>query len=392
MPSLRGRAPDLVLSLGVIDGRNIWKADLNAILDRIEPVVASGDAVILAPSCSLLHMPIDLARESDLDPEVKGWLAFAVQKVAELAVLAKALNEGRASVRAPLDAASASVGSRRTSGKINDPAVKARTEAVDPSLARRPSAFEIRRQIQREKLHLPRYPTTTIGSFPQTAEIRKARAEHGKGAIDEAAYECSCARKPRVRCAGRKRLASTCWSMASSSATTWCSISASNCPASPSPSMRWVQSYGSRCVQPPIIYGDVSRPKPMTVDWWRYAQSLTEQADEGHADRAGHDPAMVFRARRPAAQRDLPPDRLRHPRRGRGSGKGRRADHPDRRGRAARGPAAAAMANGRLISTGRSSASASLAPACGTRRRSNPYVLFGVQRHHRRRSARWMPM
>jgi hypothetical protein len=136
--------------------------------------------VIVAPSCSLLHTPIDLARENALDPEVKDWLAFAVQKVAELAVLARALNDGRASVRQALDAASASVGSRRTSGKINDPAVKARTEAADPSLTRRSSAFEIRRKIQRDKLNLPPYPTTTIGSFPQTPEIRKARADHGK--------------------------------------------------------------------------------------------------------------------------------------------------------------------------------------------------------------------
>ncbi|RZA10281.1 MAG: 5-methyltetrahydropteroyltriglutamate--homocysteine S-methyltransferase, partial [Lysobacteraceae bacterium] len=121
-----GARRDMVLSLGVIDGRNVWKADLNAVLDRIEPVVAAGRQVVVAPSCSLLHTPIDLDRETALEPEVRDWLAFAVQKVAELATLAKALNDGRDSVRAVLDASTASVASRRTSARINDTAVQAR--------------------------------------------------------------------------------------------------------------------------------------------------------------------------------------------------------------------------------------------------------------------------
>jgi 5-methyltetrahydropteroyltriglutamate--homocysteine methyltransferase len=131
---LAGARPNLVLSLGVIDGRNVWAADLNTILDRIEPVVASGREVVVAPSCSLLHTPIDLDRETDLDPEVRSWLSFAVQKVAELVVLARALNEGRDGVRAALDAASTVIASRRTSPKINNPAVKARIAAADGSV------------------------------------------------------------------------------------------------------------------------------------------------------------------------------------------------------------------------------------------------------------------
>ena len=155
--------------------------------------------MIVAPSCSLLHTPIDLDRETALDPEIKNWLAFAVQKVAELAVLAKALNQGRDSVRTTLDAAAAAVGARRTSRRINDPAVQARLRAADATLARRASAFPIRRRLQQEKLGLPAYPTTTIGSFPQTPEVRKARADHDKGAIGDAALTSnSCARKPRA--------------------------------------------------------------------------------------------------------------------------------------------------------------------------------------------------
>ena len=278
---LAGARPDLVLSLGVIDGRNIWKADLNTILDRIEPVVASGRSVIVAPSCSLLHTPIDLARENTLDVEVKDWLAFAVQKVAELAVLAKALNDGRASVRHVLDAASASVGSRRTSDKINDPAVKARTEAADPSLSRRPSAFEIRRTIQRDKLNLPSYPTTTIGSFPQTSEIRKARADHGKGVIDDGAYDVFLRKETARAVRWQEQVGLDVLVHGEFERNDMVQYFGEQLSGFAFTNYAWVQSYGSRCVRPPIIYGDISRPKAMTVDWWRYAQSLTGRPMKG---------------------------------------------------------------------------------------------------------------
>ena len=142
MPCSPGRATDLVLSLGVIDGRNVWKADLNAILDRVEPVVAAGRTVILAPSCSLLHTPIDLERETDLDPEVKNWLAFAVQKVAELAMLAKALNEGRDSVRVALDAASQGCRVAPHLGRRSTiPRSRLASPPTDPSLAQQDIRF-----------------------------------------------------------------------------------------------------------------------------------------------------------------------------------------------------------------------------------------------------------
>jgi 5-methyltetrahydropteroyltriglutamate--homocysteine methyltransferase len=278
---LSGAHSDLVLSLGVIDGRNIWAADLNAILDRVEPVAKSGRQVVLAPSCSLLHTPIDLERETDLDPDVRGWLAFAVQKVAELAVLAKALNEGRSSVKTALDAAAAITASRRTSPKINDPAVKALITANDASLSRRRSPFEARRSVQRAKLKLPPYPTTTIGSFPQTPEVRKARADYGKQVIDDAAYESFLREETARAVQWQEEVGLDVLVHGEFERNDMVQYFGEQLSGFAFTKHAWVQSYGSRCVRPPIIYGDVSRPKPMTVEWWKYAQSLTKRPMKG---------------------------------------------------------------------------------------------------------------
>jgi 5-methyltetrahydropteroyltriglutamate--homocysteine methyltransferase len=278
---LAGARPDLVLSLGVIDGRNIWAADLNAILDRIQPAVAAGRTVVLAPSCSLLHTPIDLERETDLDPEVRRWLSFAVQKVAELAVLARALNEGRDAVRAELDVAAAAAASRRISPKIHNPAVQARITADDPSLSRRTSPFEVRRSIQRAKLKLPPYPTTTIGSFPQTAEIRKARADYGKHAIDLATYEGFLRDETARAVRWQEEAGLDVLVHGEFERNDMVQYFGEQLSGFAFTSHAWVQSYGSRCVRPPIIYGDVARPRPMTVEWWRYAQSLTKRPMKG---------------------------------------------------------------------------------------------------------------
>jgi 5-methyltetrahydropteroyltriglutamate--homocysteine methyltransferase len=273
--------PDLVLSLGVLDGRNIWKADLNAILDRVEPVVASGRSVIVAPSCSLLHTPIDLDRETALDAEIRDWLAFAVQKVSELATLARALNEGRDSVKAVLDASTASVASRRTSPAINDPAVKARAADHDSDLARRSSSFEVRRPLQRARLGLPAYPTTTIGSFPQTPEVRKARADHGKGVIDDAAYERFLREETARTVKWQEDIGLDVLVHGEFERNDMVQYFGEQLAGFAFTRAAWVQSYGSRCVRPPIIFGDVSRPKTMTVEWWRYAQSLTDKPMKG---------------------------------------------------------------------------------------------------------------
>jgi 5-methyltetrahydropteroyltriglutamate--homocysteine methyltransferase len=272
---------DLVLSLGVIDGRNIWAADLNAILDRIEPVVASGREVVLAPSCSLLHTPLDLDRETDLDPDVRSWLSFAVQKVAELVVLARALNEGRDSVSTSLTAASGVIASRRMSPRINNPAVKERIAASDPSLSRRISGFETRRQIQRGKLKLPPYPTTTIGSFPQTPEVRKARADYGKNIIDVAAYDGFLREEIARAVRWQEEVGLDVLVHGEFERNDMVQYFGEQLSGFAFTKHAWVQSYGSRCVRPPIVYGDVSRPKPMTVEWWRYAQSLTDRPMKG---------------------------------------------------------------------------------------------------------------
>ncbi len=270
----------LLLSLGVIDGRNVWRADLEKLLERLEPIAATRD-LVLAPSCSLLHVPVDLALETRLDPEIAQWLAFAVQKIEELAILKRALNEGRASVAEQLAASARAAAAREVSPRIHDPLVAARTAAVTPGMRERRSPCPVRARRQAEALGLPAFPTTTIGSFPQTAEVRHARAEHNRGKLDDAAYarflreETARAirwqeeagldmlvhgefeRNDMVQYFG-ERLAGFAFTVNG-----------------------WVQSYGSRCVRPPILYGDVSRPAPMTVDWWRHAQSLTDKPVKG---------------------------------------------------------------------------------------------------------------
>jgi len=276
-----GARPDLVLSLGVLDGRNVWKADLNAVLDRIEPVVASGRPVIVAPSCSLLHTPIDLEREIALDAEVKDWLAFAVQKIAELATLARALNEGRDVVRETLDASTASVASRRVSPRINDAAVQARAANRDPDLIRRPASFEVRRLLQDARLGLPDWPTTTIGSFPQTPEVRKARADHGKGAIDDRTYEQFLREETARTVRWQEEIGLDVLVHGEFERNDMVQYFGEQLSGFVFTKAAWVQSYGSRCVRPPILYGDVSRPKAMTVEWWRYAQSLTGRPMKG---------------------------------------------------------------------------------------------------------------
>jgi 5-methyltetrahydropteroyltriglutamate--homocysteine methyltransferase len=282
---LAGARPDLVISLGVIDGRNIWKADLNEILDRIEPIVAactrSARTLILAPSCSLLHTPIDLERETELDPEVKGWLAFAVQKITELKTLARALNDGRDGARDALKAASAAIASRRTSPKINNPAIKARAANRDPAIARRQSPMEKRRGDQRARLHLPAYPTTTIGSFPQTPEIRKARADFSRGTIDSQAYEGFLRTETAAAVRWQQEVGLDVLVHGEFERNDMVQYFGEQLAGFAFTKHAWVQSYGSRYVRPPIIYGDVSRPQPMTVAWWRYAQSLTDRPMKG---------------------------------------------------------------------------------------------------------------
>jgi 5-methyltetrahydropteroyltriglutamate--homocysteine methyltransferase len=273
----------LVLSLGVVDGRNVWRADLESILDRLDPVVSKrgGDRVILAPSCSLLHTPIDLALETAIDPEIRQWLAFAVQKIEELAVLAKALNEGRASVAPQLAASRAAAQARRTSPKIHDAAVASRLEATTAAMTHRVSAFGRRQSLQIARLDLPAFPTTTIGSFPQTEAVRKARSAHGKGQLSDADYAAFLREETARTVAWQEEIGLDVLVHGEFERNDMVQYFGEQLSGFAFTKHAWVQSYGSRCVRPPILYGDVSRPKAMTVNWWAYAQSLTDKPMKG---------------------------------------------------------------------------------------------------------------
>ncbi|NJL07511.1 MAG: 5-methyltetrahydropteroyltriglutamate--homocysteine S-methyltransferase [Methylacidiphilales bacterium] len=273
----------LVLSLGVIDGRNIWRTDLDAILDRLEPVVArrGADHLELAPSCSLLHVPVDLELETDLDPDLKRWLSFSLQKMGELAVLAKALAQGRNAVRAELEEAAAAIAARRSSPKVHDAAVAARTVAVEPWMSWRASPFPERREVQRAALKLPPFPTTTIGSFPQTEAVRKARAAFAKGELNEAAYHAFLRNETEAAVKWQEDIGIDVLVHGEFERNDMVQYFGEQLAGYAFTKHGWVQSYGSRYVRPPIIFGDVSRPAPMTVAWSSFAQSLTRRPMKG---------------------------------------------------------------------------------------------------------------
>ena len=272
-----------VLSLGVIDGRNIWKTDLEAVLDWLEPVaVRLGDRLWLAPSCSLLHVPVDLASEDGLDAELKSWLAFARQKLDELRVLARAINEGRDAVRDELAANRQAIESRRRSPRVHNPAVQAALAQCATEVATtRQSPYAVRTQRQRARFQLPMFPTTTIGSFPQTAEIRQARRQFKAGEIDAAAYE-QAMRAEVARCVREQEtLGLDVLVHGEPERNDMVEYFGEQLQGYAFSRFGWVQSYGSRCVKPPILFGDISRPQPMTVGWTTYAQSLTQRPMKG---------------------------------------------------------------------------------------------------------------
>ncbi|RIK96129.1 MAG: 5-methyltetrahydropteroyltriglutamate--homocysteine S-methyltransferase, partial [Proteobacteria bacterium] len=280
---LANSAPELVLSLGVIDGRNVWRADLPALRDRLAPVVAARGAarIQLAPSCSLLHVPVDLDLETDLDADVKSWLSFAVQKMGELAVLARALGGEDATVAADLDASAKAAAARRSSPKVHDAAVAARLAAVTPAMARRTSPFAARARLQHGRFGLPAFPTTTIGSFPQTADVRKARAAHAKGTLSDADYDKFLREETARAVRWQEEIGLDVLVHGEFERNDMVQYFGEKLSGFVFTKHGWVQSYGSRCVRPPILFGDVSRPAPMTVAWWRYAQSLTERPMKG---------------------------------------------------------------------------------------------------------------
>ena len=271
-----------VLSLGVINGRNIWKTDLNAVLDWIEPIAERlGERLWIAPSCSLLHVPVDLDSEQKLDAEVKSWLAFALQKLDELRVLASALNNGRAAVKAVLDVNKAAIDARRASPRVNNPAVKAALLKITPELGKRQTPYAQRATKQAALLKLPAYPTTTIGSFPQTADIRHARSEFKAGRLDEAGYQAAMRKEIERAVREQEALDLDVLVHGEAERNDMVEYFGEQLEGYAFSQFGWVQSYGSRCVKPPILFGDISRPQAMTVEWIKYAQSLTQRPMKG---------------------------------------------------------------------------------------------------------------
>jgi len=271
-----------VLSAGVIDGRNIWKTDLSEVFKRFEGLHQRlGDRLWLAPSCSLLHVPVSLAGETRLDPELKNWLAFADEKITALTILKTAFNAGRQAVAVELADNERALASRRTSGRVHDAAVGERLAALTATHDTRNQPFAVRQTAQHGRFRLPPFPTTTIGSFPQTIEIRSARARFKKGEISEADYTVAMQREIQYAVEKQEALGLDVLVHGEAERNDMVEYFGEQLQGYAFSQNGWVQSYGSRCVKPPIIYGDVSRPQPMTVGWTRYAQSLTGRPMKG---------------------------------------------------------------------------------------------------------------
>ncbi|GAB3436025.1 5-methyltetrahydropteroyltriglutamate--homocysteine S-methyltransferase [Giesbergeria sinuosa] len=275
-------SPHKVLSLGVINGRNIWKTDLYATLDWLEPLAQQlGQRLWIAPSCSLLHVPVDLASEQKLDAEILSWLAFARQKLVELQVLAQALNAGRDAVREALLANQAALSARRASPRVNNPAVKLAVSKITSDLGRRESPYSQRAPKQAALLQLPQFPTTTIGSFPQTPEIRHARSEFKAGRLDLASYQAAMRQEIERAVREQEALGLDVLVHGEAERNDMVEYFGEQLEGYAFSQFGWVQSYGSRCVKPPILFGDISRPRAMTVEWITYAQSLTSKPMKG---------------------------------------------------------------------------------------------------------------
>ncbi|KAG0240436.1 methionine-synthesizing 5- methyltetrahydropteroyltriglutamate--homocysteine methyltransferase [Actinomortierella wolfii] len=275
-----------VLSLGLVDGRNIWKTNLAAALKVAQEAVAAlgSDRVFVAPSCSLLHTPVTLKFEKRLasqQPELFDWLAYSEEKCAELRILAAALNNGADSVKAELADNARSIEARRTSAHTTNADVRRRLEAITSDQLRRRNVFAVRQQKQHEKLPLPAFPTTTIGSFPQTKEIRVARAKFTKGEISQEAYEDFIKKEIAFCVKAQEDLDLDVLVHGEAERNDMVAYFGERLEGYIFSENGWIASYGSRCVRPPIIFGDVHRVKPMTVKESVYAQSLTSKPMKG---------------------------------------------------------------------------------------------------------------
>ncbi|MFF3886190.1 5-methyltetrahydropteroyltriglutamate--homocysteine S-methyltransferase [Streptomyces sp. NPDC001914] len=276
-----GGLPGKRLVAGVVDGRNIWINDLAKSLATLGTLLGLADRVDVAASCSLLHVPLDASAERDIEPQVLRWLAFARQKSAEIVTLAKGLGRGTDTITAELAANRADLASRAHSAITRDPAVRARTEAVTAADARRSQPYAERAAAQRTHLGLPLLPTTTIGSFPQTGELRTARADLRTGRIGTAGYEERIKSEIREVISFQEKTGLDVLVHGEAERNDMVQYFAEQLTGYLATQHGWVQSYGTRYVRPPILAGDISRPEPMTVRWTTYAQSLTTKPVKG---------------------------------------------------------------------------------------------------------------
>jgi len=285
---LKELPPTKIISLGVIDGRNIWRSDLQRIVDDIvKPVVTSrgADNVQVAPSCSLLHVPVDLDLETGL-ANVKQWLSFSLQKMTELVAISHAAGTSDASklpsfVVETLAASTLAASSRKASSLIHNPSVVDRVSKLEPSMYSRRNPYSARTKVQKEHFGFPDFPTTTIGSFPQTGEVRKARASFANGSIKEEQYNNFLREQTKQAIKWQEEIGLDVIVHGEFERNDMVQYFAEQLRGYAFTVHGWVQSYGSRCVRPPIIYGDISREKPMSVDWWKYSQSLTSKPLKG---------------------------------------------------------------------------------------------------------------
>ena len=270
------------LSLGCIDGRNIWRADLSQKLEILSQAVSRFTGELwIAPSCSLLHCPVDLTLEIKLESEIRNWLAFSVQKLEEITTLGRGLNQGRESVKVILAASDEARQSRTESSRIHNPVVHQRVDNLTERDSQRTHAFATRKHLQQQRFNLPILPTTTIGSFPQTATIRQARAAFRKNELSHLEYLSAMRAEIREMIRKQEEIGLDVLVHGEPERNDMVEYFGEQLWGYVFTENGWVQSYGSRCVKPPILYGDVYRPQAMTVEWIKYAQNQTDKPVKG---------------------------------------------------------------------------------------------------------------
>jgi 5-methyltetrahydropteroyltriglutamate--homocysteine methyltransferase len=276
-----GGVGDKVLFAGVVDGRNVWANDLHASLDLLDELTELATEVVVSTSCSLLHVPLGSATDDNVDEEVRPWLAFADDKLGELTLLARGIADGREAVADELDASRAVIATRRNSPRVTDKVIRQRVASFGEVDPHRPQASPERAATQRAALALPALPTTTIGSFPQTPELRRSRASWRAGSVNDADYDTSLRAEIDRALAIQEEIGLDVLVHGEPERDDMVRYFADQLTGFVVPDGGWVQSYGSRCVRPPVLFGDVARRGPMTVDWARYAQSRTSKPVKG---------------------------------------------------------------------------------------------------------------